>query len=153
MFIRNYSSDDADALTDIFYDTIHTVAIEKYTQEQVNAWAPMPVNYDYWRQRLKQLPPYVAEIDGVVVGFITLTPSGHIEWTYTHKDYQRRGIASALYEYLEERAEAQKLSRLTVNASKFARPFFEKQGFQVVCRNNTERDGHILLNWTMEKHL
>lgn len=153
MFIRNYSSDDANALTDIFYDTIHQVAIEKYTQEQVNAWAPKPVNYEYWRQRLEQLPPYVAEIDGLVVGFITLTPTGHIEWTYTHKNYQRRGIASALYDHLESQAQKQGLSRLSVNASKFARPFFDKKGFSVVCQNDTEKDGQVLLNWTMEKYL
>lgn len=153
MEIRDYQADDAQALTDIFYETIHTVGLEHYTQAQVNAWAPLPVNYEHWRGRLAELPPYVAVIGEQIVGFITLTPVGHIEWTYTHRGYQRRGVGSVLYQFLEARAIDLGLNRLTVCASHFARPFFAKQGFAVLHQNNTERDGQILLNWTMEKHL
>ncbi|MCG8465737.1 MAG: GNAT family N-acetyltransferase [Xanthomonadales bacterium] len=153
MEIRHYQAEDAQALTDIFYETIHTVGLEHYTQAQVNAWAPLPVNYDYWRQRLADLPPYVAVLGDQVVGFITLTPAGHIEWTYTHRGYQRRGVASALYRYMEFQALNQGICRLTVCASHFARPFFAKQGFAVLHQNDTERDGQILVNWTMEKYI
>lgn len=153
MLIRDYQSDDAKAVTDIFYETIHEVATEYYTHAQVNAWAPLPVNYSYWEKRLSELPPFVAVIDTKIVGFISLTESGHIEWAFTHKEYQRKGVASALYAYLEQRARSRQLVRLTVDASRFARPFFEKHGFNILRQNDTEKDGEILINWTMEQYL
>ncbi|MCO7224283.1 GNAT family N-acetyltransferase [Pleionea sp. CnH1-48] len=151
--IRDFELADAKALTDIFYDTIHEVGLEYYTQEQINEWAPLPIDYQHWTKRLEDWPPFVAIKDDVVVGFITLTESGHIEWTYTHKDYQRQGIASQLYDFLEQKAKLQGLSKLTVNASKFASPFFSKQGFETIEQVNSERNGQILVNWLMEKHL
>lgn len=151
--VRPYRAEDARALTDIFYDTIHHVGIEHYTRAQVNAWAPLPKEYQRWQQRLAQWPPMVAELDGQVVGFITLTPSGHIEWTYTHRNYQRQGIASRLYRHLEQQAHQLGLSRLTVDASRFARPFFETKGFVVIRENQTLRRGEKLQNWRMEKRL
>ncbi len=153
MLIRHYQSTDARALTDIFYDSIHSVALAYYSQAQVQQWAPLPKDYERWQQRLDAKPPFVAELDGKPVGFITLEDDGHIHWTYTHKDYQRRGIASALYAHLEAQARARGICRLHVEASYLARPFFAKQGFEAVRRNDTERGGEILTNWTMEKVL
>ncbi|WP_417345871.1 GNAT family N-acetyltransferase [Ferrimonas sp.] len=95
----------------------------------------------------------MAELDGTVVGFITLTSSGHIEWTYIHRNHQRRGIASRLYLHLEQQARQQELRRLTVDASRFARPFFEAKGFVVVRENQSVRQGEKLQNWRMEKRL
>jgi putative acetyltransferase len=151
--IRSYRPGDARALTDIFYTTIHTVGLEQYTEAEVHAWAPLPIDYASWQARFDALPPFVAEVGGTIVGYITLTNSGHIEWTYTHKDYQRRGIASALYRYLEAEARHRDLSKLTVDASHFARPFFEKHGFHAIRKNRVERQGQRLVNWTMEKNL
>lgn len=151
MNIRGYESKDAEALTNIFYETIHEIGLSEYTQAQVDEWAPLPIDYEHWQSRLDKLPPFVAEINGVVVGFITLRDNGHIEWTYTHKEYQGQGIASGLYQYLENAASNKGLKKLTVNASFFALPFFKKQGFSTVRKNNTEKNGQLLVNWSMEK--
>ncbi len=153
MLIRDYRSDDARALTDIFYDSIHQVATEYYTPEQVQAWAPLPKDYDGWQQRLDGKPPFVAEIDGVIVGFVTLENDGHIDWTYTHPGYQRRGVAGQLYQHLEHAAIKQGISRLYVEASFLARPFFERRGFTIIQQNDTKRDGQVLTNWSMEKRI
>lgn len=153
MQIRDYNSADARALTDIFYDSIHQVATEHYSADQIHAWAPLPKDYAGWQQRLDAKPPFVAEIDGVIVGFITLEADGHIDWTYTHPSYQRRGIAGKLYQHLEDVARGMGISRLYVEASYLARPFFEQRGFTVERRNHTQRHGQTLTNWSMEKHL
>lgn len=153
LIIRDYQPADAVALTDIFYQTIHEVAISHYTEAQVNAWAPLPIDYAHWRERLDGRPPFVAEIDGRIVGFITLTETGYIDWTFTHKDFQGQGIASALYCHLEHAAQALRLPLLTVSASLLAKPFFEKQGFVVLSENRVERRGELLTNFSMEKQL
>lgn len=151
--IRPYVPEDAGSLTDIFYDSIHAIGSESYSAAQRQAWAPQPKDYGYWQQRLNQKPPFVAEVEGQIVGFMTLEANGHIDWTYTHKDFQRRGIASALYAYLESAARTQRIESLWVEASLLAKPFFAKRGFHVVRQNDTKRLGEILINYTMEKSL
>lgn len=153
LVIRNYQPADAKALTDIFYDTIHATAISHYSPAQINAWAPLPKDYVRWQQQLDHKPPFVAIIDEQVVGFMTLEADGHIDWTYVHQDYQRQGIASALYQYLEQQARQQGITKLYVEASELARPFFNKQGFRLVRRNLLCRDNIQLVNWSMEKYI
>ena len=151
--IRSYRSADAQSLADIFYDSIHQVAVEHYSPAQVNAWAPLPRQYADWQQRFAAKPPFVAELAGVIVGFMTLEHNGHIDWTYTHHAYQRQGIASALYRHLEAEARRQDIARLFVEASHLARPFFDKQGFSVIRQNEVPIRGQVLVNWHMHKHL
>ncbi len=153
MNIRPYQKEDSLALTDIFYGSIHKIGLLFYSQEQINEWTPLPVNYSLWMSRFDTLPPYVAEIKGQIVSFISLTHEGHIEWIYTHKDYQKQGIAGHLYSYLEAKAKARKLNLLTVKASYFAKSFFKKHGFSILCKNNNERNGQMLINWSMQKVL
>lgn len=104
-------------------------------------------------KRFTSKPPLVAEIEGEIVGFITLENNGHIDWTYTHKDFQRIGVASALYKSLEEEAKKGRIKRLYVETSYLARPFFEKKGFTIINKNKIERNGQILVNWLMEKYI
>ena len=151
--IRPYEARDATAVTDIFYDAIHTVATQYYSPAQVQAWAPLPKDYAMWRQRLRAKPPLVALISAQIVGFTTLEADGHIDWTYTHPQHQRRGVSSALYAELQSRARQQGITRLYVEASYLARPFFAKQGFVTLRRNEVPRNGETLTNWSMEKRL
>ncbi|WDE05779.1 GNAT family N-acetyltransferase [Thalassomonas viridans] len=151
--IRNYHPGDARALTDIFYTSIHQVACQYYTQAEINQWAPLPIDYPYWQTRFDRMMPYVAELDNRVVGFMTLAESGLIDLAYSHPDYQKKGIATALHLYLEKQARQQGIKSLTVNASYLARPFFAKQGFRVLVKNEIPRNGEVLINWSMEKHL
>ena len=151
--IRKYEPGDAAAVTDIFYDSIHQVAVEYYSKEQLLAWAPLPKDYTGWEKRLVAKPPYVAERNQQIVGFTTLEADGHIDWTYTHQDFQRQGIAGMLYDYLLEQARLMGIQSLYVEASYFAKPFFAKRGFEVVRENATERNGQVLINWSMQRLL
>lgn len=151
--VRPYRQADARALTDIFYDSIHSVGPEYYSAAQVNAWAPLPRDYMAWQARFAGKPPFVATFKDQIVGFITLEPDGHIDWTYTHKDYQRQGVATALYDYLEKQAKSAGMGHLYVEASHLARPFFASRGFVLVRQNQVRRGREILVNWSMEKLL
>ncbi|MDF2183092.1 GNAT family N-acetyltransferase [Neptuniibacter sp. CAU 1671] len=124
-----------------------------YTPAQKEAWAPSPVDYAQWRVRLSTKKPFVAIIDNQVVGFIELEADGHIDCTYTHPNFQGRGVASALYDYLLAAAKAAGLKRLYVEASLLAKPFFEHRGFVLVKQNEVRRNGVSLINFSMEKYL
>lgn len=39
MEIRRYQQSDCKEITELFYNTIHTVNAQDYTEEQLNVWA------------------------------------------------------------------------------------------------------------------
>ena len=72
---------------------------------------------------------------------------GYFDRLFVHRDYQRRGIATALCDALESAAPA----RITTHASITARPFFESRGYRVIRQQQVLRKGVLLTNYTMEK--
>ncbi len=153
LVIRDYRSGDAAAIAQLFHAAVHRVAASAYSPAQCEAWAPTPPDMVFWETRLAETRPLVAEWQRQTVGFIELRPGGHIDCCYTDPDYQRRGIASALYRVLEESARSRGITRLTVEASLIARPFFSHLGFTVINQQSVERSGERLVNFLMEKNL
>lgn len=151
--IRDHRPADAAGLTDIFYETVHALADDLYTRDQIEAWAPWPRDYPAWLARLDRLHPFVAVIDGTLVGFMSLEADGHIDLAYTQRDRQGRGIASALYAHLERIARDLGIVRLHVEASHHAKAFFLGRDFSVVRRNEIHKNGQTLINWKMVKQL
>jgi putative acetyltransferase len=151
--IRNYLSSDATALTEIFYAAVRGLTDALYTRDQIEAWAPLPKEDAAWQARLERLRPFVAEVDGRPVAFMSLEADGHIDLAYTHSDHQGAGIATALYAHLAQAAIERKISTLRVEASHHARPFFLKRNFSILKRNEIHRNGCTLVNWTMVKPL
>ena len=153
MDIQTYSSERAREIADLFHQSVHAIDPSVYSPELKEAWAPTPVNYERWSERLNEKKPFIAVIENRVAGFIELDAGGHIDCTYTHPDFQGKGIASSLYEHLLEEAKSINIKRLYVEASLIAKPFFEHRGFSVVKKNEVQRNGASLVNFTMEKQL
>ena len=153
LIIRDYRPADATALTDLFYDTVHALADDRYTRDQILAWAPLPRDYAGWRARLDRLRPFVAELAGTAVGFMSLEADGHIDLAFTRRDRQGSGIGRALYAHLERAARNLKIETLHVEASHHAKPFFLARQFTVVRRNEIHKNGQTLINWKMKKPL
>ncbi|AUI85826.1 histone acetyltransferase [Vibrio azureus] len=150
MKIQRYTQDRAVEITNLFYQSVHSIDASFYTPEQKEAWAPTPPDYTSWEQRLSEKKPFWALINNQVAGFIELDVDGHIDCTYTHPKYQGQGVASALYLYVLKIARTRGLSRLYVEASLIAVPFFKKRGFVVTKRNEIHRKGQTLINFDME---
>ncbi len=153
MLIRPYQTSDNDALIAIFYAAVHQIDEQYYSKKEKMAWAPVPPDYTFWYRRLNQKQPFVAVINTMIVGFIELDPDGHIDCLYVHPDYQRCGVAMTLYQALEKSAYQQKIQRLFVEASLLAKPFFDKNGFQVLSQNQASRQDCLLTYYCMEKIL
>lgn len=153
MNIQTYSKEWAREIADLFYQSVHAVDPSVYTPEQKEAWAPAPIDYERWSERLITKKPFVAIIENHVVGFIELDIDGHIDCTYTHPDFQGIGVASSLYEHLLAEAKKTGIKRLYVEASLIAKPFFEHRGFSVVKKNEVQRNGVSLVNFSMEMYL
>lgn len=148
MVIREYLSSDCKELTELFYNTVHTVNAKDYTKEQLDVWATGQIDLKKWNQSLQEHFSIVAVDDGIIVGFGDIDKSGYLDRLYVHSDYQRKGIATALCDRLESAVQ----ENIVTHASITARPFFEKRGYEAVKEQQVERQGIFLTNFVMIKH-
>lgn len=153
--LRPYQSSDCKELSELFYNTVHTINRKDYTPEQLDAWADGNVDPAAWDASFLAHHTVVAEEDGRLTGFGDMDKNGYLDRLYVHKDYQGRGIAKALCDCLEDwgRETQREGVRFTTHASITARPFFERRGYRVVKEQQVERRGQKLTNYVMEKLL
>ena len=132
MHIRRFNPGEEPALFAIFHSAIHLIASRDYTETQVNAWAPSNLDSELWANRMRGINPFVAEIDGKVVGYADIQENGYIDHFFVSGRHPRQGIGRSLMETLESEANRLRLTELTSDVSRTAQPFFERFGFHVV---------------------
>lgn len=153
IIIRPYSRNDAQDLANIYYYTIHNINSRDYSEEQMNAWAPIScLQTAGWQEKWKKVAPIVAEIENKIVGFAEFEANGHIDCFYVHHEYQGCGVGSALMKEMLNQAKKLKLKRIFAEVSITAKPFFEAQGFGVVKEQNVAIREVKLTNFVMEKN-
>ncbi len=150
MLIRKYKSADVSEMARLFYETVHAINIRDYTQEQLNQWASGGIDLEKWSESFLEHLTYVAIENNIIVGFGDIDKSGYLDRLFVHKEFQGRGIATAICDKLEKLTGAE---RVIVHASITAKPFFEKRGYRIIRRQKVERKGVFLINYLMEKLL
>lgn len=155
MIIRLFNQSDAEPLLHLFFNTIRTVNLGDYSQEQVEAWAPAISTFDpeRWKNSFKNKFVFVAESEEKLAGFGELEADGHIDRFYISHHFIGEGVGRKMYSALEEKAFALNIRHLFVEASITAKPFFEKMGFSLINEQIVERNGQRLKNYKMEKFL
>jgi GNAT superfamily N-acetyltransferase len=153
MLIRDYRRSDAAEITRLFYETVRSVNLQHYSQEQVHAWAPAVPDPAAWHSRMSRRSTLVAEEDGQIVGFTELQRDGHLDMFYCRKDVVGRGVGRLLYQAVESKAIGLGLGRIFADVSITARRFFANCGFSVVRQQTVTRGGIELLNFRMKKRL
>ena len=153
--LRLYRPEDLEELVQLFYETVHTVNLGDYTREETDAWVPSPAAVDRaaWGESLSAHYTVVAEREGQLLGFGDMDATGYFDRLYVHREFQGRGAASAIAEALEGYALGLGLGRVTVHASRTARPFFQRRGYRTLYAQQVERRGVLLENFAMEKTL
>lgn len=145
MLIREYETSDCKAITELFYHTVHTVNAKDYTKEQLDVWATEQVDVEKWNESLQEHFSVVAVEDGIIVGFGDIDQTGYLDRLFVHASYQRNGIATAICNRLEQAVPGD----MTAHVSITAKPFFEKRGYQLVKKQQVERQGIFLTNYVM----
>lgn len=151
--IRLFQASDADQIARLYHDTIREVNICDYTRQQVKAWAPDELYFRNWVEVCSNRFTFVADDEGAIAGFGELEPDGHIDCFFCHKNYQRRGVGSLIYQAIETKACELLLSQLFLEASITAKPFFESQGFSVIKKQEVACRGETFITYIMEKTL
>ena len=104
--------------------------------------------------------------NALIIGFGDMDDTGYLDRLYVHKDYQGRGVATAICDRLEEdfclsrgrllqnsAVQKRKNDTFTTHASITARPFFEKRGYTVVKAQQVVRKGISIRNYIMRKRI
>lgn len=154
LVVRSYRDGDAGALGAIFHRAVHEGAAARYSEAERRAWSPSVPDTAKWRARLAEAETVVAETPEGPVGFMTLDLSrAYLDLAFVLPEVMGKGVAGALHAVIESRARAAGLTRLTTEASLLAEPFFARQGYGLVKRQQIERLGVMLSNAVMEKAL
>ena len=147
MIIRKYQPSDCKELTELFYNTVHNVNAKDYAKEQLDVWATGKVDFEKWNESLQEHFSVVAVNDEIIVGFGDIDKTGYLDRLFVHADYQRKCIATAICNQLEQAVQG----NITTHASITAKPFFEKRDYKIVKEQQVERQGIFLTNYVMIK--
>lgn len=155
MPIRPYRPADAVDLATIFYRSVREVACRDYSKAQVEAWAPGRGDPGAWNSRATDGRMTIVAVDGTdrPIAFGDMETNGHVDHLFSSPEALGTGAASAIYNRLESHARELGLTRLYVEASECALPFFEQKGFIKLRRNDFAVHGVSIHNYAMEKTL
>lgn len=148
MEIRKYEDTDFDEIAELFYNTVHSVNMNDYSQEQVDVWATGKLDPNRWNKSLLENYSIVGIEGRQIVGFGDIDKTNYLDRLYVHKDFQARGIATAICDELEKQANG---ATISVHTSITAKPFFEKRGYKVLKEQQVELAGVFLTNYVMDK--
>nr|WP_223159359.1 GNAT family N-acetyltransferase [Vibrio sp. Y2-5] len=151
--IRDYKEEDAPTLWAIHHYTIRNINVRHYSQAQIEAWAPDNFDLSVWQKRVDALNPFVAMIDGVIVGYTDLQLDGLIDHFFCHHEFQGKGVGKALMNHVFSIGKKKGIKRFYSHVSITARPFYEHMGFTVVKEQLMEVRGQTLKNFLMIKNI
>lgn len=154
ILIRQATVSDFSELKELYQNTVLTVNRKDYTEEEVEDWASCGNDTAHWVELFKEQHYVVAENKkGLIVGFASVNDIGYMHTLFVHKDFQHQGIATFLYKYIETYAKDKGAKTITSEVSITAKPFFEKQGFQVDAEWERQANRLKLTNYKMSKQL
>ena len=149
--IRPLESADLGELLGVFRQAIQISAANQYDQQQRDAWSRAQ-SHESLISALSEGEAVVAEWEDALVGFAHRV-SGYINMVFVHPDASRVGIATLLYQHLEDGARVEGVPELTAHASLTAHDFFHFMGFTSEGQEDAERDGVRLPRHHMRKSL
>ena len=144
---------DIPLLAEIFRASVEELAIEDYSDSQIEAWTEPANDEAAFGKRLSEQLTLIATLDGAAVGFASLKGADIIDMLYVHPAAVGQGAATMLVGALEKLAGARGATKLTVDASDTANDFFSRRGYIAKSRNTVMRGDEWLANTTMEKSL
>lgn len=153
MLIRDFIPGDQPNLRQVFMSSVHELACDFYTKQQLDAWAPMTHDEKKWAEKISALHPFVAVVGDRLAGYADLQDSGYIDHFFVSGQFSRRKIGSALMAHIHQAATAREIPELSAHVSLAAESFFSKHGFLVIKRQSVMVRGVSLNNSLMVKQL
>ena len=150
--IRPALERDLSSLGSVYRSAIMAIGEERYSPEQVAAWASYPDDETEFKRWIQDALTFVAIMDNSgPIGFGGLEKTGRISSLFVLPEYMRKGIASAFLKRLMLEGQSKDLRELTTQASEFSKPLFEKFGFEFLNIEYTTFKGVDFTRYAMRK--
>ena len=102
--------------------------LRPYRHQDLHFWAPLEPDRNTW-SKLDQQWCTIVEQGKQIVGFSAVSAAGTLDFLYVHRDFQHRGIATALIKQTERIAKKHHIETIYTESPLSACGFFEKRGF------------------------
>lgn len=147
--IRPFAADMAADCAALMHLSVHGGASSHYSKEELLAWSPQPASPEALAGRLAGQFAVTGWQAGALVGFMSMRPDGVIDTGYVLPHVRGTGVADALLAAIVHHAHEAGLKRLSTEASRPARSFFRRHGWNVLRPNIVMRSGQRLENFAM----
>lgn len=150
--LRTATTADIPQIRALFRSTVLTINTRDYTADEAVDWASCGDDTCHWEKLIAQLYFLVAvDSKGCIIGFSAIRSDGYLHSLFVHKDWQGKGVASALLTATEQYATERQLPVITSEVSITARPFFEKRGYRIEEVQTRQANRLYLKNFKMKK--
>ena len=130
MIIREANIDDAQTIKELHDRSALGLCRKDYTAKQLEDWVNFSTIEKY-QERLKLHRTFVAEIGGVMVGFVRWNPAtNELCSIFVDHNHVRQGIATKLMHKAYEDVLSAGVEYLWLYASLTAVPFYEAEGWE-----------------------
>lgn len=127
--LRSARREDADAVLELRRSAILSGCAGHYDSDDLAIWTEGGASEAFLADLEREF--FLVEAEGQLVGsgMINLD-NGRVDAIFTHPDWTGKGVASTLMALLESLARAQRLTRLSLDATLNAAPFYRHCGFE-----------------------
>lgn len=150
--LRRMRAGEESRLYEVLRSAVIRGAVGHYDEAQRRAWAPDRPP-EGWVARLERAECFVAVADGLIVGFMSVTPAGHLDLAYVLPERHGAGIGRRLLMRVEEEMRLTGIGCATTEASLVAEPLFARNGWRRDGEEMVERNGQKLRRVRMSKTL
>lgn len=150
--IRPLQQQDLPSLPRVFVSAINELAGRDYDETQRQEWARKSEQPDFLPE-LEQGTTIIAEHHGDTVAFAQLSPASYLRMLYVDPEWASLGIATLMYQYLEDEARILGADHLDTHASLTAKRFFESVGFKAQEEETVSVGSAQLVRHLMHKKL
>lgn len=135
----------------LFRDTIQNVNSKDYPADEIDDWSSWWTDHDKWQERIEKQYFIKAMIEDKIVGFSSLATDGYLDFMFTHKDYQKHGVAGNMVKKIERKAKEQGNNLIYSDVSITAKGFFERHGYIIEKQQLKKSKNKELINFRMTK--
>jgi putative acetyltransferase len=150
--VRPLEPDERARLPELFRASIRGLAHRDYDPQQLQDWAGR-ADRDGFLAELDQGVTVVALEFGRPVAFAQLAPLDYLNMLYVHPDSAGEGMATLLFQYLEDEARIAGVRTIRTRASRTARRFLAGAGFRELDTETLRCGSSEFEHFRMEKQL
>lgn len=124
--IRQVKENEIEIVRKLVLDTFMEFEAPDYSEEGIKSFK----DFIFDDEKFLNLEINIIEINEKIVSMIAIREKSHIALLFTHKDFQKKGLARKLFDNFKFSLKSGE--KITVNSSPYAVEVYKKLGFEIV---------------------